>query len=214
VRKTIPYILLIGIMFGFGWLLVTSGFLQRITRLMSNSPVLAYTEPVATATWTPPEPASTSTPIPTPTLQTGPWTNQLAPDFSLQTLSGDTVQLSDYRGKIILLNFWTSWCPPCKAEMPEIQSLYEAYQAQGLIVLGINITVLDDRVEVERFVKELGLSFPILLDESGDISNPLYRVIRIPTSYFIDQEGKIYSVQFGAMSTERIEQLIQDKLPD
>lgn len=181
---------------------------------MSNSPVLAYTEPVTTATWTPTNPASTSTPIPTPTLLTGPWTNQLAPDFSLQTLSGDTVQLADYRGKIVLLNFWTSWCPPCKAEMPEIQSLYEAYQAQGLIVLGINITVLDDRVEVERFVKELGLSFPILLDESGDISNPLYRVIRIPTSYFIDQEGKIYSVQFGAMSRERIEQLIQDKLPD
>jgi len=129
-------------------------------------------------------------------------------------LSGTTEQLSDHQGHIVLLNFWTSWCIPCKEEMPDIQNIYERYQDQGFVVLGINITALDERSEAERFVDELGLTFPILLDEDGNVSDGLYRVISIPMSFFIDSEGKIYSVQVGAVPKEKIEQLVRELLPE
>jgi cytochrome c biogenesis protein CcmG, thiol:disulfide interchange protein DsbE len=122
-----------------------------------------------------------------------------APDFSLQTLEGGTYTLSDLRGQVVLVNLWATWCPPCRAEMPAIQKVYAEYQGQGLVVLGINSTVQDDLPAVAPFITEYGLTFPILLDDTGKVSS-MYQLRSLPSSYFIDREGVIRYVVSGPMS--------------
>lgn len=199
---------------GILWLVIASGLPQRLPSLLNDySPVVRQD---IKELQTPVKPFSSPSPSPTMTSnpKIGPWLDWQAPDFTLLTLVGTSEQLSDHQGHIVLLNFWTSWCIPCKEEMPGIQDIYVRHQDQGFVVLGINITALDERSEAERFVDELGLTFPILLDEDGNVSDRLYRVISIPMSFFIDTEGKIYSVQVGAVPKEKIEQLVREKLPE
>lgn len=142
----------------------------------------------------------------------GPYVKQQAPGFTLTTLEGTQTSLEESRGKVVLLNFWASWCIPCKEEMPLIQAAYEKYRDQGLIVLGINMTNLDERSEIERFLEETGVTFPILLDESGSVSTD-YRIISIPTSFFVDRTGIIRHFQLGAMSTRQLEAYLDEMLP-
>ncbi|MFG6113568.1 redoxin domain-containing protein [Halobacillus sp. MO56] len=122
---------------------------------------------------------------------------QKAPDFELKTMEGETVKLSDYRGKKVMLNFWATWCPPCRAEMPDMQKFYEN---EDIEILAINLTQTESsRDDVGKFVDEFGLTFPVLMDENIAVANQ-YQIKPIPTSYFIDSKGYIQYVALGAMN--------------
>ncbi len=126
----------------------------------------------------------------------------MAPDFTLEDLDGNAVSLSDFRGRVVFINFWTTWCPPCRIEMPEIESLYQQYREQGVIVLGIDLQ--EDGDVVRSFVEEGGYTFTFLLDTPGEVGYA-YRVQAIPSSIFIDTEGIIRSMVVGAMTREAME---------
>lgn len=131
-----------------------------------------------------------------------------APDFTLDLLGGGQVTLSDLRGKVVLVNFWASWCPPCRAEMPAIEKVYRSFKPLGLEVLAVNVTNQDSETAADAFARNLGLTFPIPLDRSGDVS-ARYTLRGLPSSYFIDREGVIRSVVVGGPMNEA---LIQTKL--
>ncbi len=123
----------------------------------------------------------------------------LAPDFELTTLDDETVKLSDFRGERVMLNFWASWCGPCRAEMPDMQQFYED---KDVIILAVNLTDTETEMsDVTNFVDEYSLTFPILLDEETEVAD-LYRIQPIPTSYLIDSNGIIHNVAFGALNYE------------
>ena len=127
-----------------------------------------------------------------------------APEFALNTLEGQRVNLSDYRGKVVLINFWATWCPPCKAEMPVIQSAYKTYRDQGLEVLAIDSTTDQDEATAARqFASVNGLAFPVLADVHGEASQ-LYQVQALPTSFFVDRQGKIAWVVVGGPMAEAL----------
>src|SRR5690625_1689980 len=122
---------------------------------------------------------------------------QTAPDFLLTKLDGEEVRLSDYRGQPVIINFWATWCPPCRAEMPDFQELYESEDVE---ILAVNLTESEQSEEgVQDFIDELGLTFPVPMD--GDtIVSQMYEVQAYPTSYMVDSEGKIQFVARGAIN--------------
>ncbi len=119
-----------------------------------------------------------------------------ASDFTLSTLSGEEVQLSDFRGSAVLINFWASWCPPCRAEMADMQRVYDRYERQGFTIFAVNLTHRDSQRDVKRFVENQGLTFPILLDISGNVGDQ-YQVRLLPTSFFINRDGVIQKIVIG-----------------
>ena len=133
-----------------------------------------------------------------------------APDFTLSLLDGGEITLSELQGKVVLVNFWTSWCPPCRKEMPAIESVYRGYKDLGLVVIGLNLTAQDSKQAAASFVREVGVTFPIALDLDNSVGN-LYRVTALPTSFFIDRKGVIRSVIVGGPMSEA---LIQSKVEE
>ena len=127
----------------------------------------------------------------------------LAPDFELKTPTGETVRLSDLRGQAVLVNLWATWCPPCRAEMQAIETVYNEYKDQGFVVLAVNMTYQDDPLDVMPFVTDQGLTFPILLDETGDMANA-YQLNSLPSSYFIGRDGIIREVVIGGPMAEAL----------
>ncbi|HXF70322.1 MAG TPA: TlpA disulfide reductase family protein [Thermoflexus sp.] len=135
-----------------------------------------------------------------------------APDFELERLDGGTVRLRDLRGKVVMLNFWATWCVPCREEMPLLAQIYRDYHPQGLEILGVNLTSQDDLAEVRRFVQELDIPFPILLDHNAQVERA-YRIFGIPTTVFITREGIIHRVQVGILKgREDVEKTIRPLL--
>ncbi|MFZ5822719.1 MAG: peroxiredoxin family protein [Chloroflexota bacterium] len=137
----------------------------------------------------------------------------LAPDFTLQTTTGESIRLSDLRGQAVLVNLWATWCPPCRAEMPAIQKMYDEYKGQGFTVLALDMTYQDDPAAVAPFVQEYGLTFPVLLEPSGAVAR-LYELRSLPSSFFIDRQGVIREVVIGGPMAEallrtRIEALLK-----
>ncbi|SEM17060.1 Peroxiredoxin [Mesobacillus persicus] len=126
-----------------------------------------------------------------------------APEFSLRTLEGNEVKLSDYKGKKVIINFWATWCPPCKAEMPAMQKLYERVNGQ-FDLLAINI---DPKNDVAGFVNDNRITFPVLLDESGKI-NESYSILSVPTTFLVDEKGIIVKKHIGAMTLDQMEEFI------
>ena len=106
------------------------------------------------------------------------------------------MRLSDLRGRVVVLNIWASWCPPCRAEMPALQVLHEQRAGQGVVVLGINSTVQDSEQAARDFAAEYGLTFPIALDRDGEATR-LYQVRALPSTFFIDRQGIIRRVVVG-----------------
>lgn len=136
---------------------------------------------------------------------------QKAPDFTLATLDGEEVSLSQFRSQPVLLNFWASWCLPCREEMPELVQSYEAHKDEGLVILGVNLTYTDSMPEVRAFVNELDITFPVLLDEDGAVER-LYQIPGIPSSVFINRVGTIERLQIGLMTPEQIDQYTDEIL--
>ena len=138
-----------------------------------------------------------------------------APDFTLDLLDGGQLTLSEQRGHPVLLNLWASWCLPCRSEMPSIEKTYLRYKESGLIVIGLNMTSQDSELDAKRFVQELGLTFPIVLDRDGS-ARSRYQLLGLPSTYFIDRKGIIRSVVVGGPMSEgtiqsHIEDLLQEK---
>jgi peroxiredoxin len=129
-----------------------------------------------------------------------------APNFSLKTLDGKQVELSDYKGKKVMLNFWATWCPPCKKEMPDMEK-YTQQAGDDVVVLAVNI---DPENDVQSFVDDNGITFTIPLD-SQSAKNPVnerYKILSIPTTYFIDKEGIIRNKVISAMTLKDMERNI------
>ncbi|NTV99933.1 MAG: redoxin domain-containing protein [Oscillochloris sp.] len=131
-----------------------------------------------------------------------------APAFSLQTMNGDTISLTAYRGKVVLVNFWGTWCEPCKREMPALQAANELYGNKGLAIIGVNLT--DDEQlrgnsedDIRAFATQYQLTYPIGLDRDGSVTNE-FRVFPLPTSFFIDAQGRIRYVHVGELTLDDV----------
>lgn len=135
----------------------------------------------------------------------------IAPDFELETLEGDKVKLSDYRGEKVIVNFWATWCPPCRDEIPDFKELYEKEDVE---ILALNMGETEDNLEmVEEFVyDEFEMEFPVLKEESGDLMDE-YNVFAFPTSYMIDPDGHIQYVRPGAMDYDEMKEQL-DKMDE
>lgn len=122
---------------------------------------------------------------------------EIAFDFELTTLDGEKIKLSDYKGQRVMLNFWATWCPPCRDEMPDMQKLQENHDIQ---ILAVNLTETEsDPAKVQEFMDELNLTFTVPMDEKSVVSKD-YQIIAYPTSYMIDSDGRIQFVTMGQMS--------------
>lgn len=135
---------------------------------------------------------------------------QPAPNFTLRTLTGDEVSLSDFRGQPVLINFWTTWCGPCRIEMPELVRIYNARRDEGLVILAVDLTYQDSIEDVEAFVEEFEMNFPVLLDETGTVSDELYHLLGLPMSVFVNREGIITRIHIGIMTAEQVDEFVNE----
>jgi len=136
-----------------------------------------------------------------------------APDFELITTTGEIIKLSDLQGQAVLVNLWATWCPPCRAEMRTIERIYLDYEEQGLVVLAVNMTYQDNEKQINPFIAEQGLTYPILLDKTGQMANA-YQLKSLASSYFIDRAGLIREVVIGGPMAEallrtRVEEILK-----
>ena len=117
-------------------------------------------------------------------------------DFSLPLLAGGNAALSSFKGKVVILNFWATWCPPCRVEMPSMETLYRRFNAEGLEILAVDIG--EDSSTVQQFIQSSGYTFPVLLDSANRVSS-IYGIRAIPTTFIIDREGKIIGNVIGSI---------------
>ncbi|HZY43376.1 MAG TPA: TlpA disulfide reductase family protein [Anaerolineae bacterium] len=143
------------------------------------------------------------------TVQAG----DMAPDFELATLDERTIKLSDLRGQPVLVNFWATWCGPCKEEMPLIVAASAAHTAEGLRVLAIDTTAFDDVQDVKKFVANYQMTFDVLLDMDDSVGTG-WNTLGLPSSYFIDRMGKVVSVRIGQMSAQELSDSLKMILSD
>lgn len=136
-----------------------------------------------------------------------------APDFTLPSNSGDNVRLAEQRGQVVMLNFWASWCGPCRREMPLLDGIYERYKSAGFVLYGVNVE--EENSEAKKLLQLLGVTFPILYDTESKVSS-LYQVDAMPTTVLIDKKGEIRYVNRGykpgdeTKYREQIRELIQE----
>ncbi len=119
---------------------------------------------------------------------------QAAPDFALKSSSGENLRLSEYRGDVVMINFWATWCGPCRQEMPLLDELYTRYERVGFNLLGVNID--DDSRRAMQMIEELGVNFPVLFDAQKEVSK-LYDVEAMPVTVLVDREGNVRYVHHG-----------------
>ena len=119
---------------------------------------------------------------------------QAAPDFALKSASGENLRLSEYRGDVVMINFWATWCGPCRQEMPLLDELYDRYQRVGFSLLGVNID--DDSRRARQMIEELGVDFPVLFDARKEVSR-LYEVEAMPVTVLVDRGGTVRYIHHG-----------------
>ena len=148
------------------------------------------------------DPTSVPQPTPVPTLTPSALSNELpsleiggpAPPFALEGLDGSEVSLAALDGKVVVLNFWASWCQPCRLEMPDFQKAWEEHRDQGVVFVGIAVDDLAS--EASRFAQQVGVTYPLALDATGDVARA-YALRGLPSTYFIDRQGKLVSKLVG-----------------
>ncbi|HDZ49746.1 MAG TPA: TlpA family protein disulfide reductase [Candidatus Aerophobetes bacterium] len=140
-----------------------------------------------------------------------------APDFTLKNLEGFSVSLKDFAGKVVFLNFWATWCGPCRDEMPSMEKLWQRFKEEAFVILAVDLR--EEKEEVNSFMKDYGLTFPVLLDSRGEVGS-MFGVRAIPTTYLIDSEGRIVGKALGARdwanedAFDLIEHLLSETKPD
>ena len=144
-------------------------------------------------------------------LEPAPVAGHPAPDFTLQTLDGQQVSLSDFKGQPVIINFWATWCGPCRVEMPHFQEAYAEHQDNGLVILGVNLTERDSVNAVPGFLDEFGLTFPVVLDEKGNVAET-YKVFGQPASVFVDKNGEVHEVFYGPVNKAFIDERVAELL--
>jgi len=128
------------------------------------------------------------------------------PDLTLNDIEGNPHSLTDYRGQVVLVNLWATWCPPCKAEMPTLQTFYDKYKEQDFIIIAINDG--DPTSDVLQFVKDYELTFPVWLDPTYIATEKAFNTLNLPTSFVIDRSGGIQLTWVGAISAETLEKYV------
>jgi peroxiredoxin len=187
--------------------------LPSFRRLLTDPPVIAMLAVLALgAAWTVLSRPSQATPA-----YNGPPSPRIgfaAPDFTLDTLDGGSITLSDFRGQPVMLNIWASWCLPCRTEMPAIEKVHERLAKKGLVIIGLNATSQDTEAAARSFAQEFGLTFPIALDRDGS-ATARYQLMGLPSTYFIDRQGIVRDVIIGGPMSEgvmlaKIEELLKE----
>jgi len=131
-----------------------------------------------------------------------------SPDFTLPDLKGNQVTLSSLRGNVVVINFWATWCPPCKAEIPDFIEVYDMYSSRGVEFLGISA---EDKNLLEGFAEDYGINYPVLIDETGSVFQA-YGVSAIPQTYIVNRKGEIVFKQTGMMSKSQLSSAIDSAL--
>jgi peroxiredoxin len=186
-KKYTLYLIALGL--GIILLIACAAIIDRVSRPVNTSAV----------TTTPSKPARTI-----PDIKTGNRIGNMAPDFTLKTADDRDIKLSDYRGKNIILNFWATWCGPCRMEMSALQSIHEKWGKADVVLLAVNTQ--DGFDESRSYAKTNGLTFTIPVDIPGKVAE-LYGVRGLPTSYFINSDGVIASIKIGPfINTDEIEE--------
>ena len=201
-------LILMGIMTLTGFMNGITGYLSGVGGGSAGAETPNQSESVT------PSPEASESPAPEPSASQQPQT-VAAPDFTLTDQYGNTHTLSDYKGKTVVLNFWATWCGPCKSEMPDVQALYEAYDenAGDLVVLGVANPGVQDvsQDEVEQFLTDHGYTFPVLMDTTGQVF-AWYGISAFPTTFMIDANGNVYGYVPGAMSASIMESVVQQTM--
>ncbi|OUN24015.1 cytochrome C biogenesis protein [Flavonifractor sp. An82] len=201
-------LILMGIMTLTGFMNGITGYLSGVGGGSAGAETPNQSESVT------PSPEASESPSPEPSASQQPQT-VAAPDFTLTDQYGNTHTLSDYKGKTVFLNFWATWCGPCKSEMPDVQALYEAYDenAGDLVVLGVANPGVQDvsQDEVEQFLTDHGYTFPVLMDTTGQVF-AWYGISAFPTTFMIDANGNVYGYVPGAMSASIMESVVQQTM--
>lgn len=131
---------------------------------------------------------------------------KVAPNFTLPDLSDTSVQLSDYRGKVVFLNFWATWCQPCREEMPSMETLYGKFKEDGLVILAVSTDRVTTKDNIPPFVKSMNLTFPVLVDSWGQ-TDKRYKLMGVPETYIIDQQGVLQEKVIGPRDWTRMDNL-------
>ena len=141
--------------------------------------------------------AATAAGFASPLVSAAVATQAAAPDFTLKSMNGPNLRLAEQRGRVVMVNFWATWCGPCRQELPQLNRLYEKYRSAGLVVLGVNLD--DDQRKANDLAGQLGLKFPVLLDTDKAVSR-LYGVSAMPSTLLIDRDGKVRYVHLGYLT--------------
>lgn len=178
---------------------------QPVVQVQPQQAPPAQSQPRAQA-----QPAAPSSAGITTTFGRTPSVGDVAPDFTLKNLEGEKVSLSDFEGQPALINFWATWCAPCRIEMPLIEQMYQKYQDEGFVVLAVDVQ--ESLTAVQWFVDNQKLTFPVLLDHDGEVANETYRIRAFPTSYFVGRDGKITSAHRGMMDQQAMQRYMDQVL--
>ena len=201
-------LVLMGIMTLTGFMNGITGYLSGVGGGSAGAETPNQSESVT------PSPEASESPAPEPSASQQPQT-VAAPDFTLTDQYGNTHTLSDYKGKTVFLNFWATWCGPCKSEMPDIQALYQNYgeNSGDLVVLGVANPGIQDvsQDEVEQFLTDHGYTFPVLMDTTGQVF-AWYGISAFPTTFMIDANGNVYGYVPGAMSASIMESVVRQTM--
>ena len=203
-------LILMGVMMLTGWMNSVTGYLSRAADTQSA----AAEEPAPVEQSAPQGPAEPTEEAPAEQAETS---TVAAPDFTLTDQYGATHTLSDYRGKVVFLNFWATWCPPCRAEMPDIQALYETYGSEEdseVVILAVatpGVGGEEDEAGVIAFLEENGYTYPVVMDPTGQVLYD-YGISAFPTTFMIDADGNVFGYVPGAMSGEIMQSIIDQTL--
>jgi cytochrome c biogenesis protein CcmG, thiol:disulfide interchange protein DsbE len=124
-----------------------------------------------------------------------------APEYAAVSLAGEPVSLQELRGNVVLMNVWATWCPPCRAEMPELQTLHERHADEGLVLVGVSIDARGERAQVQQFLRDHGITFPIWLDPDERVTST-FRTIGVPSTFLIDREGQVVWRHVGPITAD------------